>query len=186
MTKIVELLRKEHSDIRKLLLILEQEINGASEAGHPDFALINNIVSYFRNYPECCHHPKEDMIFERIKERDACAAEVVGDLQAEHRQETERLRCLADLTRLAVAGNDVSWQSYTNAMRDFVEHQRKHMELEEQLFFTAATKTLRPEDWEEIDSRWSEMSDSLFNVAEEEIGFSLRDRIVQWKGGSKT
>jgi hemerythrin-like domain-containing protein len=35
-------------------------------------------------------------------------------------------------------------------IRDFIDHERQHMAMEERLLFPAALKILRPTEWEEI------------------------------------
>jgi hypothetical protein len=35
-------------------------------------------------HPDSCHHPKENMIFEKPKARDPIAAASISDLEAEH------------------------------------------------------------------------------------------------------
>jgi len=59
------------------------------------------------------------------------------------------------------------------------------MAMEERFLFPAAVTTLRAEDWQEIDSRWSQNKDSLFNVGMEEKCNSLRDRVLQWARENK-
>jgi len=66
-------------------------------------------------------------------------------------------------------------------MRDFIEHERKHMEMEERFLFSTAVSALRPEDWGGIDARWSDWKDSIFSVAFEERCQSLRERILRWQ-----
>jgi len=66
-------------------------------------------------------------------------------------------------------------------VRDFIAHQRQHMKMEERVLFPAAATALRSEDWAEIDARWSDEKDSLFNVAIEERCRSLRDRVLRWE-----
>jgi hypothetical protein len=55
------------------------------------------------------------------------------------------------------------------------------MEMEERFLFSTAINVLRPADWAGIDARWSDWKDSMFNVAFEEKGQSLRERILQWQ-----
>jgi len=181
MTGMIELLRKEHQDIEKLLLVLEEELSVFGRRERPDYEILQGIISYFQDYPDCCHHPKEDMIFEKLKERDPVVAATVGDLEVEHLDEAERLRRVADVIRKALSNQDVSRQTFENVMRDFIVHQRQHMIMEERVVFPASINCLYPGDWTEIDVKWNREKDSMFNVAMEEKCHSLRDRILQWQ-----
>src|SRR3974377_691800 len=91
MTRRIELLRDEHRHSHKLLKVLEHELKVFDRRERPDYEVIQAIIDYFQDYPDCCHHPKEDMIFDKFKARNPRAAKRIGDVEAEHRRETERL-----------------------------------------------------------------------------------------------
>ncbi len=181
MTRIIETLREDHRNIEELLLVLEQELSVFDRNERPDYEIMQAVISYFEDYPDCCHHPKEDMIFEKLKARDPVAAESVGDLEAEHQNERQRLRRVADMIRSILTNHEIVRQSFDHVMHDFIERERKHMEMEERFLFSAAVNALRAEDWAGIDARWSDWKDSMFNVAFEEKCQSIRERILHWQ-----
>jgi hemerythrin-like domain-containing protein len=180
MTRMIELLRHEHRDIEQLLKVLEDEVKVFDRRERPDYEVIQAIISYFQDYPDCCHHPKEDMIFDKLKARDPPAAKRIGDVEAEHRQETDRLDRVARVVRNVLLDREIVRQTFSDVMRDFIDHQRTHMAMEERTLFPAAANALRSEDWREIDLKWNDKTESLFNVAMEEKLQSLRDRILRW------
>jgi hemerythrin-like domain-containing protein len=120
------------------------------------------------------------MIFDKLKARNPPAAKRIGDVEAEHRQETERLDRVARVVRNVLLDREVVRQTFSDVMRDFIDHQRVHMAMEERTLFPAAANALRPEDWQEIESKWNDKTETLFNVAMEEKCHSLRDRILRW------
>lgn len=181
MTKIIETLRDEHRNIGELLLVLEQELSVFDRNERPDYEVIQAVIRYFEDYPDCCHHPKEDMIFEKLKARDAITAGSVGDLEAEHHDEGRRLRRVAQVVRSVLTDHDILRQTFHDTMRDFIDQERKHMDMEERVLFPAAIKTLQPKDWAEIEVVWSKTKDSLFNAVIEERCQSLRERILEWE-----
>jgi hemerythrin-like domain-containing protein len=180
MTEMIELLRGEHRDIEQLLNVLEDELKVFDRGERPDYEVIEAIISYFQDYPDCCHHPKEDMIFDKLKTRDPPAAKSIGDAEAEHRQETERLDRVARVVRNVLLDREIVRHTFSDVMRDFIDHQRVHMAMEERMLFPAAKNALRSEDWREIDLKWNDRTESLFNVAMDEKLHSLRDRILRW------
>ena len=181
MTKMIWVLREEHRNIEELLLVLERELLVFGRGERPDYEVVKKVISYFQDYPDCCHHPKEDMIFEKLKARDPVAAERIGDLESEHQHERIRLQRVADVIRLILTDHDVLGETFKHIIGDFIEQEREHMKMEECLVFSAAAHALQSEDWAEIDARWSEAKDSLFNVAIEERCQSLRERILRWQ-----
>jgi len=185
MTGMIDLLREEHEDIEKLLGVLEVELSVFDHQERPDYEVIQAIISYFQDYPDCCHHPKEDMIFEKLTARDPAAVKGMGNLEAEHRNERKCLQRVAEIVRYILLDRHILRQTFDDVMRNFIDQQRAHMAMEERFLFPAAVTALRSEDWQEIESRWSQNKDSLFNVGMEEKCNSLRDRVLQWARENK-
>ncbi len=95
MVEIIEILRQEHRNIAKLLRVMEQELNVFDRGERPDYAVFGAIIEFFKMYPDTCHHPKEDVIYEKFKARNPGRAASIADLQAEHREGAVRLRHVA-------------------------------------------------------------------------------------------
>ncbi len=186
MIGLIELLREEHRDMEELLLVMEGELSIFDRQERPDYELLQAVIGYFQDYPDCGHHPKEDMIFEKLKARAPAAAESVGDLEAGHREEATRLRRVEDMVRNILLDHDIMpRRAFDDAVRDFIEQERAHITMEERLFFPAAAKVLQPEDWAEIESRWNDTKDSLFNIGMQQKCHSLRDRVLHWAREAK-
>ena len=76
MIEIIEVLHQEHRNIEKLLRVLERELGVFEHGGRPDYEVVLAVIEYFKEYPDSCHHPKEDIIVEKIKARDPAAAAI--------------------------------------------------------------------------------------------------------------
>jgi hemerythrin-like domain-containing protein len=181
MSKIIEILLDEHRNIEKLLHVLEQELEVFDHSESPDYEILQAIIDYFQDYPENYHHPKEDIVFEKLKLRDPAAAMQIGDAEADHQVETKRLSQFAQAVEDVLAGREIPRQTFHNVVRDFIRHQRQHMAKEEQLLFPSAVRALRPEDWAEIDTRLNNKKDPLFDDTTEEKFHVLQQTIVQWE-----
>ena len=181
MPKIIDILLEEHQNIEKLLLVLEHELEIFDRSDRPDYEILQTIIQYFQDYPETCHHPKEEMIFEKLKARDAAAAKRLGDVEAEHEVESRRLRSFARAVDSILADQEFLRESFHLAVHDFIEHQRQHLQKEERLLFPAAIKALRREDWAEIDARLDDRKDPLFNSVVEEKFHDLQKTILRWE-----
>jgi hemerythrin-like domain-containing protein len=181
MPKIIDILLDEHQNIRKLLLVLEHELEVFDRSGRPDYEILQSIIQYFQDYPESCHHPKEEMIFEKLKLRDPAAAKRFGDVEAEHGLEARRLRSFARAVDYILADQEFLRESFHLAVHDFIEHQRQHLQKEERLMFPAAVKALRSDDWAEIDARLDDRKDPLFNSIVEERFQNLQRTILRWE-----
>jgi hemerythrin HHE cation binding domain-containing protein len=80
MVEIIEILRQEHRNIEKLLRVMEQELSVFDRGERPDYEVFGAVIEFFNKYPDSCHHPKEDIIYEKFKTRDPDRAASIADL----------------------------------------------------------------------------------------------------------
>ncbi|KIZ47508.1 MULTISPECIES: hemerythrin domain-containing protein [Rhodopseudomonas] len=181
MSRIISMLREEHRNIARLLGVLEQELGVFDRRERPDYEIFQAIIQYFKEYPESCHHPKEDVVYQILKERNRAVAGAVGDVEAEHEIEGERLRKFAAVVDQVLADQELPRQTFHEAAKDFIEHQRRHMAKEEQLLFPAALETLTADDWKRIDSRIDERKDPMFDGETASKFENLHNTILRWE-----
>ena len=174
---IIERLTREHRNIETLLAILERELEVFDRGDRPDYEVIRAVLSYFEVYPEVYHHPQEDRVFASLKMRDPVAAAKIGDLAREHQKGAERLRRVAHAIDSVLADREVLRQNVDTIVRDFIEHERRHMMMEDRDFFPAALRALKPQDWTEIASAVTGLKDPLFSDVAEERFDALRAHI---------
>lgn len=176
---IIERLSREHRNIEKLLTILERELEVFDRGDRPDYEVIGAIISYFEVYPEVYHHPQEDLVFAKLRERDPVAAAKIGDLAREHHIGADRLRRVAQAVSCVLADGELVRQSVDTIVRDFIAHERRHIMMEDRYFFPAALKALKPQDWTEIASAVTTHKDPLFSDVTEEQFDALRAHILR-------
>jgi hemerythrin-like domain-containing protein len=176
---VIDLLRQEHRNIEKLLLVLEQELSIFARGERPDYEVVRAVIAYFEVYPEAYHHPQEDIVFKKLKARDPAAAESVGDLAAEHQSVAERLHRVAQAVQGVLMDREILRQTVDSIIRDFIARERQHMAMEEHVFFPAASKALQPEDWAEIAATLTDQKDPLFSEIVEERFDVVRRHILQ-------
>jgi hemerythrin-like domain-containing protein len=176
---VINILRQEHRNIERLLLVLERELAIFARGGRPDYEVIHAVIAYFQVYPDAYHHPLEDMVFEKLKARDFAVAAKIGDLAADHRRGAERLRRVAQAVESVLAGRELLRQTVNNIICDFIEHERRHIAMEERDFFPAAVNALQPQDWAEIASRLTNQRDPLFRDVVEQKFEIVRTHILQ-------
>jgi hemerythrin-like domain-containing protein len=172
---VIDILRQEHRNVEKLLLVLERELDVFARGDRPDYEVVHAVIAYFQVYPDAYHHPLEDRVFEKLKVRDSAAAAKIGDLAADHRRGADRLRRVVHAVESVLGDREVLRQTVNDIIRDFIEQERRHMAMEERLFFPAALNALEPADWAEIAPRMTDQSDPLFSeVVEERFGIVRR------------
>jgi hemerythrin-like domain-containing protein len=173
MTEMIEILRQEHRNIESLLRVLERELSVFDRGERPDYEVVLAVVDYFEGYPDTCHHPKEDMIVEKLRARDLVAAATIGEAGS------KRLRGVAQAVERVLSGQDLVRENVANIIRDFIDHERQHMAMEERVVFPAALNTLQPQDWADIALKLADRYDTFHQLGFEEKFSRARRSILK-------
>ena len=176
---ILEALRQEHRNTAELLDVLEHEI--ASLAGDPDWDVINGIANYFCDYPDRCHHPKEDTIFRRLQALFPEQAISIGNLLSEHQEVRLRAERFRGHVQSIFLEAVFPREELIASARGFIDAERLHMMKEEKMFLPAAEKLLVKEDWKWIESQLQSEFDPLFQESIERDFETLRDQLLAWE-----
>jgi hemerythrin-like domain-containing protein len=174
-------LQEEHKNIVRLLDVLANQVDVFDAGERPDYDVLAAIADYFTGFPDRCHHPKEDIILQRLRERDPAAAEAIGDLETEHERVGELARHFKEAVQNVLDEVEVSRDAFSTVARHFIDYQRKHLQMEEQRFFPVARTALSADDWTEIDRQISQEEDPLFGSAVSAEYAELRDNILKWE-----
>lgn len=180
MAHAIDLLRREHLNMSRLLALLEHQLILFETAGHVDLDLIRCIAEYFGAYPKTCHHPKEDVIYRKLCARKPGVAEEMSDLVAEHERLEARLRDFLHAVDNITLDVEVPREQFLHKARRFVEEERRHMVMEERHFFPLALATLDKADWADIEASLYSRADPVFDGAAEERFQDLRREIMSW------
>jgi hemerythrin-like domain-containing protein len=178
MAEVLRLLREEHAQLAKLLRALERQVAVLDTGEAPNYDVIRSVLDYCLSYPDLCHHPKEDLVLYKLRARDPAAAEGVGDLAAEHERLAMLTRRFLTVIHEVLRGAMMSRESVSRIAAEFVDAYRRHMAMEEDLFFPVAALTLAPEDWTSIDAQVTNEADPLFGEKVEKDFEALRDEIL--------
>lgn len=181
MPETLDSLRQDHRNFSRLLTILEQELALFDRAERPDYDILQAVIDYFREYPERCHHPKEDVVMRRLAHVDPDAAQKVGDLESEHQENTRRVENAAQAIQNVLNEQEIPRETVENVIRSFIADQRRHMSMEEDRFFPVARERLSDEDWAAVDREAVEHEDPIFEGTVEDRFRELAQRISYWE-----
>ncbi|WP_193170473.1 hemerythrin domain-containing protein [Nisaea nitritireducens] len=181
MPKILKILQKDHRHHDILLSILENQIKDAHLTGEPDYEIVSAIVDYFLTYPAEFHHAREDKIYEKIVARDASAAEEIGPLEEEHEACEAFIKAFAAALSNVLGAGIITRSQFANAALEFIESQRRHIRMEESIFFPTALRVLTSEDWTSLDDALSDTADPIFGSQKEGQFEALRQEIMDWQ-----
>lgn len=181
MADLIEVLREEHRNMARLLAALERQVEAFAENHAPDYDVIRGVAEYFLDYPDRCHHPKEDAVFARLCETHLTNVAAIGDLASEHRRVHARARQFHDTVAALLNEADIARSVVVDAARQFISAERRHMRMEEQVFFPLADVLLTSADWLEIEREMTKRSDPVFG-GKVEAGFrKLSERLLAWE-----
>jgi hemerythrin-like domain-containing protein len=184
MAAVMEALREDHRNIARLLDALDHQISVFERGGDPDYDVLRGVADYFQEYPDRCHHPKEDVVFAAVRAVRPDVAAEIGDLPAEHRRVHERAGELGRLIDALLSETDVPRAAVVEAAREFIGAERRHMLFEDDRAFPLIEKTLGPSDWARIEAVLALGSDPLFGVLVEEKFKRLSQRLIRWEAES--
>jgi hemerythrin-like domain-containing protein len=186
MAALIHVLRREHENIAKLLDVLGRELAACDAGEQPDYEIIEAIASYFVGFPDQCHHPKEDLILEKMKGYEHGWGRAIVDLEAEHRDLWRLARVISQAVRNVLNEAEVPRLAFHHVVANFVDQQRRHMKFEEEVLFPAALEVLSPIDWAEIERQAGEASDPLFGNGINSEFEDLRLRVLAWERENQT
>src|SRR5208283_3252798 len=126
------------------------------------YDVIGGVSAYFLEYPDLCHHPKEDVVFSRLAAAHPRETADLRDLLQDHVAVHDRAVRFGDTIRELLNDTDIARSTVVEAARAFIETERRHMEREEQRFFPLAERLLTPVDWAHIEGDLASGRDPLF------------------------
>lgn len=181
MAEALRRLREEHRNFARLLKALEHQLAIFDRGERPDYDVLAAAADYFTGFPDRCHHPKENLIFETLKTKDPAAAASIGDLDLEHEDLARLAHHFQQAVENVLEEVEVPRDAFDAVLRHFIDHQRRHMAWEEQHFFPLALETLSLEEWKEIDARATGEDDPLFGAEASKAFESLLRDIQTWE-----
>ncbi len=181
-SKILQSLHEDHANQMQLLGFIEaevKEIESTDEA--PNFELLSLALEYCADFPGRFHHPKEDLLYEKLVQR---APEVAGQavtLTEEHAELSRLTRAFS--TAVGDAIEDGSVGKLRLAADQFLRFYRHHIGIEEAEIFPSARRALTDEDWNAINNSYEELSDPLFGEHTRQSYIALQRRILERAAG---
>jgi hemerythrin-like domain-containing protein len=155
MEPIIDVLRRDHREIEALLRILERECERFHLAERPDYELLRQIIDYFGSFLNEYHHPRQDRLLNLIRMRGAGCDEIIDKIFDARATAASSLQVLGDALRYILDDQRVLRQTFDDAARGFIQHERQQIEIEERLF-VAASSVLASFDWADL---YGELSD---------------------------
>ena len=171
--------RDEHDYFARLLRLLQKQVDVFHASGKPNYALMQDIVSYLREYSDQYHHPREDVAFERLTAHCPELELIVARLRQEHRVIAHAGATLLADIKAALEGSILPREQLEAAAAIYLIYYQNHIRSEETAILARATQSLTAEDWEAVLAAVPVASDPLFGANPQMRFRELRRQIAQ-------
>lgn len=177
MTDQLAVWHADHINFAALLDLLEKQVSVFNRGEQPNYRLIGTIIYYMRNFGDRVHHPREDVAYALLVERDPGMQTVISRLLQEHRVIATVGEEL--LSRLNEAERDVitSRSALAAVAAMYLVYYRNHLSTEERDVMPRAAQLLSEKDWAEVAATVPDSPDPLFGESVQERFAALRNEI---------
>ena len=165
MTDPIAVWHDEHAYFRRLLDLLERQIDVFHAGEQPNYALMLDIIYYLRHFTDQSHHPREDAAFSRLAERVPEMQLQLARLMQEHRVIVHIGQNLEQSLERAAADAFVPRANIEALAATYLVYYRSHLAREEQEVLPRAASVLTPQDWELVRRAAPSMPDPLLGTA---------------------
>jgi hemerythrin-like domain-containing protein len=136
-------LRRDHRNIAIVLGILDQEVNNLVHTETPDFELAHDVMQYMIVYSDAVHHPKEDVLYAKMRVEIPAIATGLERVETDHREIAVLGENLRRNIEAIISGTAVTRIRLATDSTDYIQRLRDHMAWEEEDLFCRADELVR-------------------------------------------
>jgi hemerythrin-like domain-containing protein len=176
----LRIIRDEHAALAAVLRSMTLLIRDARRRNRtPDFRVLRAMLFYVDEFPERLHHVKEStMLFPRLRECTREAADVLAQLDQDHRSGAAHIR---ELEHKLVAWEflgEARREVFERALEEYVAFYLEHMRIEETEVLPLAERHFGEADWLMLDRAFGAHRDPLVTPGPETPYVELFRKIV--------
>ncbi len=171
--KPTEILRNEHRVIEQVLNCLEAMLRRGKSAGRLDGESAHEVIAFFRNFADHCHHGKEeDHLFPSLEAQGfPREGGPIGVMLHEHELGRAHLRGMDEHVEAAAAGDAAALAQFVSHAEGYLTVLREHIYKEDHVLFPLAERTLSEEEQQRLLAEFR-------RVEAEEMGPGTHERYV--------
>lgn len=178
MTDPIAVWHADHMRFARLLDFLEQQVTLFHGGQDPDYELMRDVIYYLHYYADRYHHPREDVAFARLAQRDPDLRPPINRLLQEHRVLAAIGETLLKYLEDILEDTIIERATVESAAATYLVYYRHHLNVEEREVLPRAAQLLRPEDWAVVASAVAPAPDPLFGDIVGERYQELRKRVT--------
>ncbi|MBT8446149.1 MAG: hemerythrin domain-containing protein, partial [Gammaproteobacteria bacterium] len=116
---VFEQFSKDHRSMARVVQLIEREAHLLIDGGEVDFLLLTDCFGYIKAYPDQFHHPFEDIMFRRLRQRSSESAADIQRLLLEHQELSKLSGALVGQLAAATAGQPVNRATLGQNLTEF-------------------------------------------------------------------
>ncbi len=179
MSNPFEILNEQHQNIAKLIQLIEREIDRVDDEDVPNVSLLMDIMQYLTRYVDVAHHPLEEALIARYKEKWETSTEEIDECQRQHHSLVDEGRDFMAVVEAVREEQLVERSQFSITGREFVEAQLDHINLEESKVFPELKARLDEKELEAVAAEISSRKDPLFGSIVDKEYQNLYDYILR-------
>lgn len=179
MSDVIRELHRDHRNMARLLGLLEHQMAMLDSVSAPDYGLLEDVMHYMVHYADEYHHAKEDLLFDRLVERDPDSRATITGLKLEHGELAQKGTVFFQSIRSVGDGTIMAKDRFRAEAQDYIKTLRSHMKTEEDRVFPTIERTLAAEDWADIDEKVQRREDPIFGDIVQDRYRQLYDHIMR-------
>lgn len=145
MPDILQALCEEHRYQLRVFKLLEKQVAMLNLRKEPDYEVMHGVMRYMTSYPDRFHHPKEDLVFRKLVQRDPSSGAEVNRLLDDHVQILAKgAELLALIDRCRVDPKKADTFVLRKSAHEYIGRLRRHMDVEELRVFRARNGCCTP------------------------------------------
>lgn len=178
MFNVLDQLHQDHINVAILLDLIDQQVAAVARGEDPDYDRLVDIMRYMTEYPDIVHHPREDLVFEKLIARDRAARSIIEGLTEQHRELARTGNAALEALLRGGSSTPMPREEIAAMLAEYSGLLREHMNKEEGQVFPLARLVLTDADIAEIDATPIARADPMFGESVEHSYRSLFEFIV--------
>lgn len=162
---MMERIGREHGYMKRLLAILDENVQALQAEKSINYLLIKEIVDYLAGHSEHVHHPKEDLMYHYYNEHYGTDERLVN-LAEEHATLSIKTQEFLETVDMVLQDAIVPQDRFIELLESFIAIQHRHLSIEELNVLPKIEATFTPQDWQYLESQWQHSDiDPVFGEA---------------------
>jgi hemerythrin-like domain-containing protein len=141
---------EEHMYFKRLLRLLQEEVDVFASGDEPNYQLMHDVIAYLRDWGDTYHHPREDEAFHRIAKKRPDRQLPIARLIQEHRVVARAGEQLEQMLDELEAGSIIPRAQLEVAAATYLVYFGNHIAKEEESILPLAGEVLTANDWEAV------------------------------------